>query len=74
MYVTISTINIQGVSVRPFLALSCAQRSLVFNLERTLHACVWFPLIFCAHRAHTYRAYPNFVNSMMGMDSHLNWS
>ena len=64
----------QGVSVRPFLAIPRAQRTLDFNLERTSHARVWFPAIFSAHHTHTYRAYPNFVNPMMGIDSHLNWS
>ena len=37
----------QGVSVRPFLALSRAQRSLDLYLERTSRAHVWFLVIFC---------------------------
>ena len=44
----------QGVSVRPFLALSHAQRTSDFNLERTPHARVWFLVIFAAHHTHTY--------------------
>ena len=45
----------QGVSVRPFLARSRAQRTSDFYPERTPHARVWFTVIFAAHRTHTYK-------------------
>ena len=40
--------------MRPFLALSRAQRTSDFYLERTPHARVWFIVIFAAHHARTY--------------------
>ena len=52
----------QGVSVRPFLALSRAQRTSDFYPERTPHARVWFIVFFAAHRTHTY----NFCKSHDG--------
>ena len=54
--------NKQGVSVRPFLALSRAQRTSDFYPERTPHARVWFIVFFAAHRTHTY----NFCKSHDG--------
>ena len=53
---------VQGVSERPFLALSRAQRTSVFYPERTPHARVWFIVFFAAHRTHTY----NFCKSHDG--------
>ena len=59
----------QGVSVRPFLALSRAQRTSDFNLERIPHARVWF-----LDLPHTARTHTTFGNPMMGINSNQNWS